>query len=121
MMFLSNPDILIFVFSGRNRACLRMDGRNTVSFLVGWPEDIPANKVGWCQPYYDEESYIIAADIIFNMKIARFNTPAANMADSYYVEGVLAHKIGYMIGLEYIEFPSEPEKQAYGWMRVKLR
>jgi len=48
-----------FHYKGRNRAGLRKDGKNTVSFLIKWPEDIPINKVAYCKNWYDRKGNII--------------------------------------------------------------
>jgi len=95
-----------FHYRGRNRAGIRKDGKNTVSFLVRWPEDIPISKVGYCRTWYDRRGRIVEADIIFNMQVARFTTLRTNTPDSYYLEGVLTHEIGHMIGLDHIDDPS---------------
>ena len=92
-----------FHYKGRNRAGLGKDGKNTVSFLIKWPDDIPMNKVAYCKNRYDRKGNIIESDIIFNMQITRFTTLKNNTPDSYYIEGVLTHEIGHMIGLGHIE------------------
>jgi len=92
-----------FVFKGRNSAGLKKDGKNTVSFLIKWPDDIPISKTAYCKTWYDRKGNIIEADIIFNMQVARFTTLRTNKRDSYYIEGVLAHEIGHLIGLDHIE------------------
>ncbi len=92
-----------FVFKGRNRAGLEKDGKNTVSFLVKWPPEIPIGKVAYCRNWYDRDGNIVESDIIFNMAVAKFTTLRTKKPDSYYIEGVLAHEIGHMIGLEHIE------------------
>ncbi|HPI89871.1 MAG TPA: matrixin family metalloprotease, partial [Spirochaetota bacterium] len=92
-----------FVFKGRNRAGLKKDGKNTVSFLIKWPDEIPINKTAYCKTWYDRKGNIIESDIIFNMQVARFTTLRTNKRDSYYIEGVLAHEIGHLIGLDHIE------------------
>ena len=92
-----------FHYRGRNRAGLRKDGKNTVSFLIRWPEEVPINKVAYCKKWYDRKGNIVEADIIFNMQITRFTTLRTGAPDSYYIEGVLAHEIGHFIGLEHID------------------
>jgi len=92
-----------FHYRGRNRAGLKKDGKNTVSFLIKWPEDIPINKVAYCKNWYDRKGNIIESDIILNMQITRFTTLKNNTPDSYYIEGVLSHEIGHLIGLDHIE------------------
>ena len=87
------------VYKGRHRAGLLKDGKNTVSFLIRWPKEIPINKVAYCMNWYDRKGNITESDIIFNMQITRFTTLKTNTKDSYYIEGVLAHEIGHMIGL----------------------
>jgi len=92
-----------FHYKGRNRAGLKKDGKNTVSFLIRWPENIPISKVAYCQNWYDRKGNIIESDIIFNMQITRFTTLKSNTPDSYYIEGVLTHEIGHLIGLGHIK------------------
>ncbi len=92
-----------FVYKGRNGAGLKKDGKNTVSFLIRWPAGIPINKLAYCKNWYDDEGHIIESDIIFNMQIAVFTTLKTNRPDSYYLEGVLTHEIGHMIGLDHIK------------------
>jgi hypothetical protein len=95
-----------FVYKGRHRAGLHRDGKNTVSFLVRWPKNIPFNKVGYCLQWYDKAGHIIESDIIFNMRLTRFTTRKTNTPHAYYIEGVLSHEIGHMIGLGHIESDS---------------
>ena len=91
-----------FIYKGRNRAGLRRDGKNTISFLTGWPKNIPPGKVGWCENWFDFCGNITESDIIFNMTATRFTTLESNAKNSYYIEGVLSHEIGHMIGLGHI-------------------
>jgi len=92
-----------FVYKGRNRAGLRRDGKNTVSFLLKWPPELPIKHVAYCQNWFDQEGNIGESDIIFNMAVARFTTRRTRKPDSYYLEGLLSHEIGHMIGLSHIE------------------
>jgi len=50
-------------------------------------------------------------DIIFNMQITRFTTLKTNTPGFYYIEGVLTHEIGHMIGLGHIESDTSIMKQ----------
>lgn len=93
-----------FIYKGRNRAGIVKDGKNTVSFLLTWPEEIPM-KTAYCRNWYNRKGEIIESDIIFNMMIAGFTTTRTNRDGFYYIEGVLAHEIGHMIGLDHIEHP----------------
>lgn len=92
-----------FVYKGRSRAGLRRDGMNTVSFLTRWPAEVPIGKVGYCKNWYNRKGEIVESDIIFNMMLAKFTTLESRKPDSYYIEGVLAHEIGHMIGLGHID------------------
>lgn len=92
-----------FVYKGRHRAGLRRDGKNTVSFLLKWPKEIPIGKIAYCQNWYDGKGNIVESDIIFNMSVTGFTTRRTHTPGYYYIEGVLAHEIGHMIGLEHIE------------------
>ena len=92
-----------FNYKGRNKAGLIKDNKNTVSFLIEWPENISIKKAAWCQNWYDSQGNIIESDIIFNMQITNFTTLKTNTANSYYIEGVLAHEIGHMLGLTHIQ------------------
>jgi len=89
-----------FSYKGRNRAGLKRDRKNTVSFLTVWPADV-AGKTAFCRNWYDGAGSIVESDIIFNMEIARFTTAQTKTPDSYYIEGVLSHEIGHMIGLDH--------------------
>lgn len=103
-----------FVYKGKHRAGLRKDGKNTVSFLVKWPNEIPIGHVAYCKNWYDRKGNIIESDIILNMAIARFTTLRTNKPDSYYIEGVLSHEIGHMIGLDHIKDDTSLMKQLSG-------
>lgn len=94
-----------FTYKGRNRAGLHRDGKNTISFLLRWPAELPIGQVAYCKRWYDREGNIVESDIIFNMQLTRFTTLRTNKPDSYYIEGVLSHEIGHMIGLEHIDNP----------------
>jgi hypothetical protein len=93
-----------FVYAGRHTAGLRRDGKNTVSFLLRWPEEIPP-KTAYCRNWRNRRGDIVESDIIFNMTIARFTTLETRTPEAYYIEGVLAHEIGHMLGLSHIEAP----------------
>ncbi|MBN1796968.1 MAG: matrixin family metalloprotease [Spirochaetales bacterium] len=92
-----------FVYKGRNRAGIRKDGKNTVSFLTRWPREVAVTKIAWCQNWYDDKDNIIESDIILNMTLTKFTTLHTNSKNAYYIEGVLIHEIGHMIGLDHIE------------------
>ncbi len=92
-----------FIYSGSGKAGLKRDGRNTISFMLTWPDEAPAGKAAWCLNYYDRNGNIVESDIIFNMALARFTTLETKTPDSYYIEGLLAHEIGHMLGLEHID------------------
>ena len=90
-----------FVYKGRHRAGLRKDGKNTVSFLVRRPEEVPIDKTAWCRKWYYRDGNIVEADIILNQQIARFTTLRTNKPDSYFLEGVIVHEIGHLLGLSH--------------------
>jgi hypothetical protein len=91
---------IAFAYAGLNRAGIRRDGKNTISFMSGWPKDLP-QKTAYCKCWYDARGNTVEADIVLNCELARFTTKATNSPDSYYVEGVLSHEIGHMLGLEH--------------------
>jgi hypothetical protein len=93
---------IAFAYAGRNRAGIRRDGKNTVSFMSGWPKGLP-RKAAYCRCWYDARGNTVEADIVLNCELARFTTKATNSPDSYYVEGVLSHEIGHMLGLEHVD------------------
>ena len=100
-----------FVYKGRNSAGLIKDGKNTVSFLKRWPREIGITKIAWCQNWYDDQGNIIESDIIFNMTLTKFTTLRTNSKNAYYIEGVLAHEIGHMLGLQHIDSDSSVMKE----------
>ncbi|MFW6365348.1 MAG: matrixin family metalloprotease [Spirochaetota bacterium] len=108
-----------FTYRGRHRAGLMRDGKNTVSFLVEWPSEIPMGKTAYCRNWYNRRGDIVESDIIFNMAVTRFTTLRTNTPQSYYIEGVLSHEIGHMIGLDHIEDeksimkPFSPRSESY--------
>lgn len=113
-----------FVYKGRHRAGLKRDGKNTVSFLLTWPEDVPRGKTAYCRNWYNRRGNIVESDIIFNMSLARFTTRKTNTPDSYYIEGVLSHEIGHMLGLGHIDSPDSlmkpfsPPEESYFMGRI---
>ncbi len=92
-----------FIYKGRHKAGLEKDGKNTVSFLIKWPPEIPIGKVAYCRNWYNDKGEIVESDIILNMAVASFTTLRTNKPDAYYIEGVLSHEIGHMIGLDHIQ------------------
>jgi len=100
-----------FIYKGRHYAGIKKDGKNTVSFLIKWPENLPQDKIAWCTTWYDSSGYIIESDIIFNMTITKFTTVITNTPDSYYIEGVLSHERGHLIGLDHIDLKDSVMKQ----------
>jgi predicted Zn-dependent protease len=100
-----------FVYKGRNHAGIRKDGKNTVSFLKRWPREIGVTKIAWCQNWYDNQGTIIESDIILNMTLTKFTTLHTNSKNAYYIEGVLVHEIGHMLGLDHIDSDSSVMKE----------
>ena len=72
------------------------------------------NKVAYCKNWYDRNGNIVESDVIFNMLITKFTTLKTNTPDSYYIEGVLAHEIGHMIGLDHIDSEDSMMKMKSG-------
>jgi hypothetical protein len=107
----SNRTPLKFTYGGRHRAGLHRDGKNTVSFVTRWPADLSISLAAYCRCWYDRQGDIVEADIIFNSQVARFTTKTTNLPDSYYLEGVLSHEIGHMIGLDDIDSPTSIMKK----------
>jgi predicted Zn-dependent protease len=100
-----------FVHKGRNHAGIIKDGKNTVSFLTRWPHEIGVTKIAWCQHWYDDQGTIVESDIILNMTLTKFTTLHTNSKNAYYIEGVLVHEIGHMLGLDHIDSASSVMKE----------
>ncbi len=98
-----NATHFTFIYAGRNDAGLKKDGKNTVSFPTSWPDDVPFGQTAWCRCWYNRKGDIVECDIILNQELARFTCLESGRADSYYIEGVMAHEIGHMIGLGHSE------------------
>jgi len=94
-----------FTYRGRAPAGLRRDGKNTVSFLLKWPSEVPAGTIGYCKTWYDGKGNIVESDIIFNMSLAGFTTTRTRHPGFYYIEGILAHEIGHLVGLDDMPLP----------------
>jgi hypothetical protein len=92
-----------FIYKKRYNAGLIRDGKNTISFLTKWPADIPKDKIAWCNNWYDNNGNIVESDIIFNMSVTGFTTLETRKKDSYFIEGVLVHEIGHLIGIGHID------------------
>ncbi|MBS0619625.1 MAG: matrixin family metalloprotease [Spirochaetes bacterium] len=92
----------LFRYLGRNAAGIRHDSKNTISFLREWPTTIPLSHIGFTQRWYDSRG-IVEADIILNQQSVGFTTVDARQPGKYFIEGVLAHEIGHLIGLEHSE------------------
>ena len=113
-----------FDYSGRNDAGIKKDGKNTVSFLTSWPDNIPFGQTAWCNCWYNRNGDIIECDIILNQELARFTSLESGKPDSYYIEGLMTHEIGHMIGLSHSESEnsvmkpeSSPEES---WFKGKI-
>jgi len=113
------PTHFRFEYRGRAPAGLRRDGKNTVSFLTRWPAVLPKDKIAYCRNWFDRKGRIVESDIVFNMRVARFTTELTKREHSFYIEGVLAHEIGHMIGLGHIDSaaslmkPLSPRDESY--------
>lgn len=55
-------------------------------------------NIAYCRNWYNRHGEMVESDIIFNMSLARFTTLRSITRDSYYIEGVLSHDIGHLIG-----------------------
>lgn len=91
-----------FRYAGFNDAGLIQDGKNTVSFMKIWPAGIPMSNIGYTQRWYDRLG-IVEADIILNQQSVGFTISDWKQPGRYYLETVLAHEIGHMLGLEHSE------------------
>lgn len=89
-----------FRYAGLNDAGLKQDGKNTVSFMRSWPEHVPMSNIGFTQRWYDKNG-IVEADIILNQQSVGFTIADWKQPGRYYLETVLAHEIGHMLGLEH--------------------
>lgn len=89
-----------FRYVGRHTPGLNQDGKNTVSFMQAWPAGIPMTNIGYTQRWYDKTG-IVEADIVLNQQSVGFTTMDAKAPGKYFLEGVLAHEIGHLLGLEH--------------------
>jgi len=88
-----------FNYGGRIRAGIRRDGRNAVSFLRKWPRRLSPSLIAYCRNWHDAHGRIVESDIVFNLNAATFTTYRSDRAGALYVERVLSHEIGHMLGL----------------------
>jgi len=93
-----------FRYMGFNDAGLAQDGKNTVSFMRAWPQHVPISNIGYTQRWYDK-SGIVEADIILNQQSVGFTIADWHQPGRYYLETVLSHEIGHMLGLEHSADP----------------
>jgi predicted Zn-dependent protease len=92
-----------FFYHGRNSAGIKRDNKNTVSFITQWPLNISKSLIGYTYLWYQKGS-IVEADVIFNQEIYNFTIyPDKVNQGYYYLETILLHEIGHLLGLTHLD------------------
>jgi hypothetical protein len=95
-----------FSYAGRNRAGLRRDSKNTVSFLVTWPRRVKDSYIGYAYNW-KRSGVIRESDIILNQYLYKFTVQPEKVDNGYfYLKAILLHEMGHVLGLDHTDDPA---------------